>query len=628
MKPSRRKRRQTDNGESEYRDWDVLMRAWSYLRPYWPLVLGGYLFLLLISLLLMLNPQFIRWIVDEGIGQQNFTLLQWAVLGLLGVTLLRSVLAFFQGRWIEKSSQSVAYDLRNKLYDKLSSLSFSYHDRTEAGQLLARAMQDVERLRYLNGRATMRLVESAVTLIVTAGVLLWMNTRLAALSMLTIPVLAVQAYFYSKTLRPMWYEMRDRISDMTSWVEQNLRGARIVKGFAQERKEIARFEKQNDDWFDLAQRAARIRAINNPLIFLIANISTIFIIWYGGRLVIRDLLTLGELVAFTSYMSQVIHPVRTIGRIVPFLSQAIASGERIFEILDAESEVKEAPDAEELPTLQGHVRFKNVSFAYFGRHKVLKDVSLEAKPGEIIALLGTTGSGKSTIINLIPRFYDVTKGRVTVDGYDVREVTLNSLRDQIGIVLQETTLFAATVGQNIAFGDPEANQEEIVAAAKAAQAHEFISAMPDGYETLVGERGSTLSGGQKQRVAIARALLKNPRILILDDATSSVDTETERLIQKALANLMKGRTSFVIAQRLSTVRMADQILVLDQGKIVARGTHETLLERSGLYAEIYEQQLRPQEVSVLAEMASDQPGDRVSTSSQTQRQVGTAVSGG
>jgi ATP-binding cassette subfamily B protein len=623
MKPSRRNRRKTVTDKREYKDWDVLIRAWSYLRPYWPLVLGGYSFLLLITLLLMLNPQFIRWIVDNGIGDQNLRRLRWAILGLIGVNLLRGVLAFFQGRWIEQSSQSVAYDVRNKLYDKLSSLSFSYHDRTEAGQLLARAMRDVERLRYLNGRATMRLVESAVTLVVTAGVLLWMNTRLAALSMLVIPVLAVQAYFYSKTLRPMWYELRDRISDMTSWVEQNLRGARIVKGFAQEEKEIERFEAQNDAWFELAQRTARIRAINNPLIFLIANISTIFILWYGGRLVIREGLTLGELVAFTSYMGQVIHPVRSIGRIVPFLSQAIASGERIFEILDAESEVKEAPDAVELPTLEGLVRFHDVSFAYFGRHTVLKHVSLEAEPGEIIALLGTTGSGKSTIINLIPRFYDATKGKVTVDGYDVRDVTLNSLRDQIGIVLQETTLFAATVKENIAFGDPEATQEEVVEAAKAAQAHDFIQGMPDGYETIVGERGSTLSGGQKQRVAIARALLKDPRILILDDATSSVDTETERLIQKALATLMKGRTSFVIAQRLSTVRMADQTLVLDEGRVVARGTHETLLETSEIYAQIYEQQLRPQEASALADLTDD-----ASTRSESRQQFGAAVQGG
>jgi ATP-binding cassette subfamily B protein len=280
---------------------------------------------------------------------------------------------------------------------------------------------------------------------------------------------------------------------------------------------------------------------------------------------------------------------------VPFIAQAIASGERIFEILDAESEVQESPTAIKLPVVQGKVRFDNVSFAYFGRKKVLEDIDFEAQPGQIIALLGTTGSGKSTVTNLIPRFYDVSEGTITIDGIDIRDVTLNSLRQQIGIVLQETTLFAASVRENIAFGKPGATDEEVIAAAKNAQAHDFILEMPRGYETKVGERGSTLSGGQKQRVAIARALLKDPRILILDDAMSSVDTETEQLIQQALERLMQGRTSFVIAQRLSTVRMADLILVLDKGRIIDRGTHDDLLRTSGLYGEIYRQQLRPQE---------------------------------
>jgi ATP-binding cassette subfamily B protein len=412
-------------------------------------------------------------------------------------------------------------------------------------------------------------------------------------------VLLIQAYRYSKNMRPLWRSIRDQVSSMTTWVEQNLRGARIVKGFAQENAEIARFNEQNGAWFELAQKSALVRAVNDPAVVFLTNISTIFLIWYGGRLVIQGGLTMGEFVAFTAYLSQLAGRVRMLGRMVPFMTEAAASGERIFEILDAESDVLESPDAVSLPAVEGRVRFEGVSFAYFGRRTVLDGIDLEAPAGQIIALLGATGSGKSTIINLIPRFYDVTKGRVTIDGYDVRDLTLESLRSQIGIVLQETTLFAASIRENIAFGRPDATEEEVIEAARAAQAHDFIMAMPDGYEAPVGERGSTLSGGQKQRVAIARALLKDPRILILDDAMSSVDTETERLIQKALEHLMRGRTSFVIAQRLSTVRMADRILVLDDGHIAARGTHEELLARSGLYADIYERQLRPQEVQGL-----------------------------
>ncbi len=578
------------------KDWKILKRCFAYLKPYWRYVAGGYILLMVINGLTMVNPQLIRGIVDRGMDGGDLTYLTWAVIALLVLTLISGVLSYFQGSWSETCSQSVAYDLRNQLFAKLSELSFAYHDRTEAGQLLARAMQDVDRIRFLDGRATMRLLESVVMLIVTVIILISMNARLALLSILSLPVLIYQAYRYSSALRPLWRAIQDQMSLLTTRVEQNLRGARIVKGFAQEDAEIKRFKEQNDVWFNLSAKQAKISAINNPLVTLIANISTVFIIWYGGRLVAGGELTLGELVAFTSYMGQLAGPVRMLGRMVPFIAQAIASGERIFEILDVESEVKEAPDAISLPAVKGHVRFDNVSFSYFGRRKVLQNIELEAKPGQIIALLGTTGSGKSTVTNLIPRFYDASEGSITIDGFNVKDVTLNSLRKQIGIVLQETTLFAASVRENIAFGKPGATDEEVFAAAKSAQAHDFILEMPQGYDTEVGERGSTLSGGQKQRVAIARALLKNPRILILDDAMSSVDTETERLIQQALERLMKGRTSFVIAQRLSTVRMADQIVVMDKGSIVAKGTHEDLLRTSGLYGEIYQQQLRPQEV--------------------------------
>lgn len=570
----------------------ILFRCLSYLRPYWRWTAGAYLALLGINALALTIPQFIRWIVDRGIREQDTALLLWSVLALLGLTLLKGVLTFVQGKLTETASQSVAYDLRNAIHRKLAALSFSYHDRTETGQILSRAVQDVERIRFVTGRAFLRLVDGVVLLMGTAVMLIWMNPQLALLALCSVPFLAHRAFYLGRRLRPLSLAVQQQLAVLTTRLEQNLRGARVVKAFAQEDAEIARFERENDRWFNLSVQATRLQAINVPLIDLIANASAVVIIWYGGQLVIQGQLTLGELVSFSTYLAQLVQPVRRLGQIIPALTQAAAAGERVFEILDAESEVRQAPDAVPLPPVRGNVRFEHVSFAYFRRHRVLTDITFEASPGQVIALLGATGSGKSTIINLIPRFYDPTEGRITIDGYDTRTVTLSSLRDQIGIVLQETMLFATTIRENIAFGRPNACEQEIVEVARAAQADAFIRQMPNGYDTLVGERGVTLSGGQRQRVAIARALLKDPRVLILDDATSSVDAETEQLIQQALERLMRGRTSFVIAQRLSTLRMADLILVLDKGRITARGTHEELLRTSGLYAEIYHHQLR------------------------------------
>jgi ATP-binding cassette subfamily B protein len=561
------------------------------------MTLGAYLALVGINTLALAIPQFIRWIVDRGIGGKDTQLLFGSVAALLGLTLIKGALTFWQGRWTEQASQNVAYDLRNAMHRKLAALSFSYHDRTETGQILSRAVQDVDRVRFVTGRAFLRLTDGIVLMLGSAAMLLWMNPQLALLALATLPFLAHRAFHLGRRLRPLSLAVQQQLAVLTTRLEQNLRGARVVKAFAQEDAEIARFDRENDRWFDLSVRASRLQAINTPLIDFIANVSTVIIIWYGGLLVIQGHLTLGELVSFTTYLAQLALPVRRLGQIVPALAIAAAAGTRIFEILDAQSEVRDAPDAIPLPPARGLVRFENVSFAYFRRHRVLDDITFEAQPGQVIALLGMTGSGKSTIINLIPRFYDATEGRIAIDGYDIRSVTLNSLRDQIGIVLQETLLFATTIRENIAFGRPDAREEEIIQAARAAQAHDFIVETPNGYDTLVGERGITLSGGQRQRVAIARALLKDPRILILDDATSSVDTETEQLIQKALERLMRGRTSFIIAQRLSTLRMADLILVLEKGRIAARGTHEELLRRSGLYAEIYQQQLRGKEES-------------------------------
>ena len=573
-----------------------LWRAFGRVRPYWRLAASAYGALLATTAIILLTPQIIRWIVDRGIRQHDLQLLTWSVLALLALTVARGVLAYFTGMWTELASQGVSYDLRRDLHAKLTDLSFAYHDRTESGQILSRAMQDVERLRFLTGRAVLGLANGIVLLIGTAVVLVIMNPTLAFMALLTMPILAQRATSFGIRFRPLSLAIQQQLAVLTTRLEQNLRGARIVKAFAQEDVEIERFETENQKWFGLAAAAAKLTALNIPLLDLIANLATVVIIWFGGLQVIRGTLTLGELVAFLTYLAQLAAPIRRLGLIIPSIAMAGASAERIFEILDEDSQVEEGADAGPLAPVRGHLRFENVSFSYTRPHNVLRNLSFEIQPGQVLALLGPTGSGKSSIINMIPRFYDPTEGSILLDGHDIRGATLHSLRSQIGIVLQESTLFATSIGENIAFGRPDASEEEIIEAARAAQAHEFIESFPDGYATRVGERGATLSGGQRQRVAIARTLLTDPRILILDDATSSVDTQTEHLIQLALANLMKGRTSVIIAQRLSTVRLADQILMLEKGGISASGEHEELIESSALYRKICEEQLQEVEV--------------------------------
>jgi ATP-binding cassette, subfamily B, multidrug efflux pump len=585
----------------------VLLRCYTFLKPYWRYALGAYLGMVVIGLLNLTIPQFIRWIIDQGIDAGNRSMLLYSILGLIGLTLLKGVATFFQGRWTETASQSVAFDLRNAIQTKLTLLSFSFHDQSETGQLLSRAVQDVERIRFLTGRASLRVVDSAFLAVGTAVVLFSMNPRLALLVVLVLPLLAHRALYLGSRLRPLGVEIQNQLGVLTTRLEQNLRGMRVVKAFAQEESEMRKFERENSAWFKLSNRNARIQSINTPMLDLLANLGTVIIIWYGGTLAIRGELTLGELVAFTTYLGQLFNPIRMLGMIIPAIAMASASAERIFEILDAIPDVHNNPHAKILPAVTGRVQFEDVSFSYSGTRKVLENINLDVQPGQIIALLGATGSGKSTITNLIPRFYDPTQGRILIDGHDISQVTLQSLRSQIAMVLQETTLFIGTIQENIAFGRQDATQEQIIEAARAAQAHDFIAKLPHTYETHVGERGVTLSGGQKQRIALARALLTDPRILILDDATASVDTETERMIQKALDLLMENRTTFVIAHRLSTVRRADLILVLEKGKVVASGTHQQLLTSSPLYAEVYSRQLRP-ENGASAELSAASPG--------------------
>lgn len=572
----------------------VLRRAYRYLRPYWKQTAGAYASLLAMLVINSLIPQLIRWIIDTGIGGNQVNVLTWSVLALLGLTLLKGVLNYFQGLFTETASQNVAFDLRNELQKKLTQLSFSFHDQSETGELLSRAVQDVERVRFLTGRATLRIVEAVLLLIITAVILLTMDFKLALLILVTMPLLVYQAVHFGARFRPLSMQVQKQLAVLTTTVEQNLRGSRVVKAYVQEDTEIDRFDQENNKWFDLSNQSAKMQAFNIPLLFLIANLGMVAIILYGGSQVINGSLTIGTIVAFISYVGQLVDPVRRLGMIIPAVAVAGSASERIFDVLDTVSEVRDTPDAKPMEIIQGRVRFEDVSFNY-GQNRILHDINFDIQPGQKVALLGLTGSGKSSIINLIPRFYDPTAGRILVDEMDIRNITLQSLRSQIGIVLQETTLFASTIRENIAFGNETASDEEVIGAAKAAQAHDFIMQTSEGYKTHVGERGVTLSGGQKQRLAIARALLLDPRILILDDATASVDTETEHLIQLALAQLVQGRTTFVIAHRLSTVRNADLILVLDAGTITARGTHEELLESSPVYRSIYNQQLKKQE---------------------------------
>ncbi|GIV81447.1 MAG: ABC transporter ATP-binding protein [Anaerolineae bacterium] len=504
----------------------------------------------------------------------------------------RGFFAFVQGYMGERLSQNIAFDLRNELFAKIQRLSFSYHDRNQTGQLMIRATDDVEKVRLFIGQGLIMALQALVLLVGTLIILLNTNFKLTLVALPVLPLALLMFLVFGAVAQPLFTALQIRLSTLNTILQENLAGIRVVKAFAREPYEQARFRQAVDSHLEQNLKISRTFAFIFPATFLIANLGQAAILYAGGLQILDGTLTLGQWQQFSLYLVYVFFPLGQLGFIISLLSQAAASSTRIFEILDAKNEVEDRPGAIELPQVEGHVEFRNVSFRYFKSGEyVLKDVSFEAKPGQTVALLGATGSGKTTIINLIPRFYDVTDGAVLIDGHDVRDVKLASLRSHIGIVLQETTLFSGTIRDNIAFGRPDASLDEVIAVAKAAAAHDFIMAFPQGYDTPVGERGATLSGGQKQRIAIARALLMNPRILILDDSTSSVDLATEYQIQQALDRLMKGRTSFVIAQRISTVLNADQILVLDKGQIVARGTHEELMESSPLYVEIYNSQL-------------------------------------
>jgi ATP-binding cassette subfamily B multidrug efflux pump len=573
-----------------------LLRASQFLKSYRWLVIGAFVCLLVANGARLIQPQFTRLVVDAGIEAGNMRQVIVMSGALVGSAVLGAIFSFLQGVLMARTAQGIAYDLRNRLYSKIQALSFSYHDRAQTGQLMTRATSDVDMVQRFVGNAFLMMTGSALMMLGSLVFLFATNWQLSLVMVVIVPLVFGVFGRLASQIRPMFRTVQERLAKLNTVLEENLVGVRVVKAFVREMYEASRYATANQELYEINLTIAKRFSIFMPMIFFTSNIALLSVYWIGGGQVIGGRLTIGAMLSFTNYMMMAFFPMLMLTMVITMLSQAGASAERIFEVLDAQSEVVEKEDARALPLLRGEVAFKDVSFRYFGSGDlVLDNVSFRAEPGQVVALLGATGSGKSTIINLIPRFYDVTEGEVMVDGIDVRDVTLESLRSQIGIVFQEATLFAGTIRENIAFGRPDATMDEIMAAATAAEAHDFIASFPEGYDTNVGERGVTLSGGQKQRVAIARALLLNPRILILDDSTSSVDLETEYRIQKALDRLMEGRTSFVIAQRIATVLNADQILVLDGGKIVARGVHEELLRESEIYAEIYQSQLLPAE---------------------------------
>ncbi|MBI2867674.1 MAG: ABC transporter ATP-binding protein [Chloroflexi bacterium] len=563
-------------------------------------VMAAYLCLVVSTLVAFAVPRVLGEAIDRVLEEASVPFLVGAAGLIVGLALLRGLFSYGLSYFSEWVAQHVAFDLRHALYDHLQRLSFAYHDRQQTGQLMSRATADVENVRWFVSFGVIRAVQVVVMVAALTVLSTLVDWKLSLIALSVLPLLLARQIFVSARLRRTYRKVQERTGVLTTALQENITGAKVVRAFGTEEIESRKFTAIADRLAADSLEAERIMATNAPFMTAMFSLSIALILGLGGREVIRGNLTAGELTQLIFWFSMVMPNIRMVGFLVGVFSRAVSSGERIFEVLDSASPVQERPGAVALADARGHVRFEDVSFSYDSTMPVLRHVSFEAKPGQVVALLGHTGSGKTTIVNLLPRFYDVTGGHVTIDGVDVRDATLASLRKHVGIVQQDVFLFSATVRENIAYGKVNATQQEIEWAAKTARLHDFIAGLPDGYDTWVGERGITLSGGQKQRLAIARGLLTDPRVLILDDSTSSVDVETERLIREALAELMRGRTTFVIAHRLSTVKRANLILVIDDGRIVESGTHTELVARHGPYRRIFESQLQPQEEQVEA----------------------------
>jgi len=568
----------------------VVLRLLSYLRAYWRWVVVSIVCLLFLTILNLLPPLFQREIIDEVVGNRLLDRLPMLILGLVGVYALTRLLNFGEQYLRHVLGERFILDFRVLLYDYLQRLSISFFEDQQTGEIMSRITNDVNALEDFVTHSVGFLIVDLLRLVGTAIILLVLDWQLALLTLLPVPVLAVAMRLFNTRVRPIYRQIRDRLGDINAELQDNISGIRVIQAFGQERHELDRFTQRSTRYYEERVKGIRHWAAFFPAMRFVASMGMAIVLGFGAYRVFSGALTLGGLVAFISYVASFYEPVHRLVQTDNIVQQAIAAGERVFELLDTAPEIEDAPDAAELPAIQGAVVFEGVSFRYGTGEEVLRDVSFQMRPGQVVALVGPSGAGKTSIANLIPRFYDPVSGRVTVEGHDVREVKLASLRRQVAVVLQDTFLFNGTVRDNVIYGKPDASEDEMIAAAKAAYAHEFIMNLPQGYETEIGERGVKLSGGQKQRLALARAILTDPRILILDEATSSVDAEAEYLIQQALKKVLEGRTALVIAHRLSTIRHADKIIALEDGRIVEVGDHRELLARGGLYSQMYRRQ--------------------------------------
>lgn len=574
---------------------NLYFRALKYIKPYWKRGLAAGICTIIAAGGTAYLPFVIKDMVDQVLSEKNTTMLNWIVLSIIVVFVIRGIAYYGQSYLMNYVGQRVIIDIRKAVFEKLQRLSMSFYDKHKTGTIMSYVTNDVSALQSAMVDNVVEMITETVILVASIVMMIYLDWKLFLVTFATFPVVLFFIDRFGKRIRKSGSRIQEAAADITSVLQEVASSPRVIKSFVREGYEVERFDKENMNNFRANMKYAQLSSTLTPTIEFVAAVGVSIILWYGGNSVINGSITAGSLVAFLTYAVNISNPIKRLSRVIGNIQKALAAAQRVFDVLDLPEDIKNAPDAKALPKVKGDVRFNDVSFAYNENEEVLSHVSFEVKPGEMVAFVGPSGAGKSTVASLLPRFYDAINGSITIDGQDIRKVTLDSLREQVGIVPQETVLFNGSVYDNILYGRLDATREEVEAAAKAANAHDFIMQLPDGYETMLGDRGMNISGGQRQRISIARAILKNPQILILDEATSALDTESERVVQEALDRLMVGRTSFVIAHRLSTIKNADKIMVLEKGQLIEQGNHDELMAMDGLYAHLYKIQYRSKE---------------------------------